>query len=86
MLGVHTAHGCFVPEHVLENSTTLWLLRPSITVAHGDTRTKSNIQNVKVKDGHFVTRKGEYWLGCNAQGQKILGTFNSLVSLSPGAY
>jgi hypothetical protein len=43
-------------------------------VANGDTMTKNHNQSLKIEDGHKVPKKGEYWLRCNIQGQKILGT------------
>ncbi len=44
----------------------------TIGVANGDTMTKNNNQSLKMKDGHEVPKKREYWLGCNFQGKKYL--------------
>jgi hypothetical protein len=33
-------------------------------------RCKNKNQSLKIKDGQKVPKKGEYWLGCNIQGQK----------------
>jgi hypothetical protein len=80
------SQGRLVPEHV---PVSLWPKSKTshgCYIANGDTTSKNNNKSLKIEDGHKVPKKGEYWLGCNVQGQKILGTKNLFICFNLGTY